>query len=276
MNELKILLIGCGKMGSSLLEGIVKSDNFDGLVDVIEPAIQDSSKQDFKKSKVNFYSDIRENKDTINYDLIIVATKPNIYEEIFNGLKNNLIINDKTLIVSILAGIRISKIEEIVGSIPIIRAMPNIAASVLEGMTALIGNKKITNKDILNVDLIFELIGEKIWLKNEAQMDSFTAISGSGPAYFFFFTECLKNIAIEEGFTEDVSNKISQQIIIGSGKLVKDTGIDPRELRENVTSPNGTTEAGLKVLADNKTGLLDKLRQAIIEAKNRSIEISNN
>jgi len=276
MNELKILLIGCGKMGSSLLEGIVKSDNFDGLVDVIEPAIQDSSKQDFKKSKVNFYSDIRENKDTINYDLIIVATKPNIYEEIFNGLKNNLIINDKTLIVSILAGIRISKIEEIVGSIPIIRAMPNIAASVLEGMTALIGNKKITNKDILNVDLIFELIGEKIWLKNEAQMDSFTAISGSGPAYFFFFTECLKNIAIEEGFTEDVSNKISQQIIIGSGKLVKDTGIDPRELRENVTSPNGTTEAGLKVLADNKTGLLDKLRQAIIEAKNRSIEISDN
>ena len=276
MNELKILLIGCGKMGSSLLEGIVKSDNFDGMVDVIEPVIQDSFKEDFKESKVNFYSDIRENKDAINYDLIIIATKPNIYEEIFNGLKNNLIINDETLIVSILAGIRISKIEEIVGSIPIIRAMPNIAASVLEGMTALIGNKKITHEDILNADLIFELIGEKMWLKNEAQMDSFTAISGSGPAYFFFFTECLKNIAIEEGFTEDVSNKISQQIIIGSGKLVKYSGIDPKELRENVTSPNGTTEAGLKVLADNKTGLLDKLKQAIMEAKNRSIEISDN
>ena len=276
MNELKILLIGCGKMGSSLLEGIVKSDNFDGMVDVIEPVIQDSFKEDFKESKVNFYSDIRENKDAINYDLIIIATKPNIYEEIFNGLKNNLIINDETLIVSILAGIRISKIEEIVGSIPIIRAMPNIAASVLEGMTALIGNKKITHEDILNADLIFELIGEKMWLKNEAQMDSFTAISGSGPAYFFFFTECLKNIAIEEGFTEDEANKISQQIIIGSGKLVKDSGIDPKELRENVTSPNGTTEAGLKVLADNKTGLLDKLRKAIIEAKNRSIEISDN
>ena len=276
MNELKILLIGCGKMGSSLLEGIVKSDNFDGMVDVIEPVIQDSFKEDFKESKVNFYSDIRENKGAINYDLIIIATKPNIYEEIFNGLKNNLIINDETLIVSILAGIRISKIEEIVGSIPIIRAMQNTATSVLEGMTALIGNKKITHEDILNADLIFELIGEKMWLKNEAQMDSFTAISGSGPAYFFFFTECLKNIAIEEGFTEDEANKISQQIIIGSGKLVKDSGIDPKELRENVTSPNGTTEAGLKVLADNKTGLLDKLKQAIMEAKNRSIEISDN
>ena len=276
MNELTILLIGCGNMGSSLLKGIVKSDNFDGTVDVIEPAVQDSLKEEFKKSKVNFYSDIKENKDTISYDLIIVATKPNICEEIFNGLKNNLIINDKTLIVSILAGIRINKIEEIVGSVPIIRAMPNIAASVLEGMTALIGNKKITSKDILNIDLIFELIGERIWLENEIQMDSFTAISGSGPAYFFFFTECLKNIAIEEGFTEDVANKISKQIIIGSGKLVKESGIDPKELRENVTSPNGTTEAGLKTLLDNETGLLNKLRQAVIEAKRRSTEISKN
>ena len=276
MNELKILLIGCGKMGSSLLEGIVKSDNFDGMVDVIEPDIQDFLKEDFKKRKVNFYSDIKEKKDTLDYDLIIVATKPNIYEEIFEGLKNNLIINNQTLIISILAGIKISKIEEILGSVPIIRAMPNIAASVLEGMTALIGNKEITHKDIINVDLIFELVGEKVWLENETQMDSFTAISGSGPAYFFFFTECLKNIAIEEGFTEDVSNKISQQIIIGSGKLVKDSGIDPKELRENVTSPNGTTEAGLKTLLDNETGLLNKLRQAIIEAKRRSTEISEN
>jgi pyrroline-5-carboxylate reductase len=276
MNELKILLIGCGKMGSSLLEGIVKSDNFDGMVDVIEPDIQDFLKEDFKKRKVNFYSDIKEKKDTLDYDLIIVATKPNIYEEIFEGLKNNLIINNQTLIISILAGIKISKIEEILGSVPIIRAMPNIAASVLEGMTALIGNKEITRKDIINVDLIFELVGEKVWLENETQMDSFTAISGSGPAYFFFFTECLKNIAIEEGFTEDVSNKISQQIIVGSGKLVKESGIDPKELRENVTSPNGTTEAGLKTLLDNETGLLNKLRQAIIEAKRRSAEISEN
>ena len=276
MNELKILLIGCGKMGGSLLEGIVKSNNFDGIVDVIEPAIQDFLKEGFKKSKVNFYSDIKEKKDNINYDLIIVATKPNIYKEIFNSLRNNLIINDQTLIVSILAGVRINKIEEIVGPSPIIRAMPNIASSVLEGMTALIGNKKITHKDILNVDLIFESIGEKIWLENEMQMDSYTAISGSGPAYFFFFTECLKNIAIEEGFTEDISSKISQQIIIGSGKLVKESDIDPKELRENVTSPNGTTEAGLKVLLDSKTDLLDKLREAIIEAKKRSIEISDN
>ena len=97
MNELTILLIGCGKMGGSLLRGIVKSDNFDGTVDVIEPAVQDSLKEEFKKSKVNFYSDIKENKDTISYDLIIVATKPNICEEIFNGLNLKTEINGQNV-----------------------------------------------------------------------------------------------------------------------------------------------------------------------------------
>ena len=263
-------------MGSSLLKGIVKSEKFESIIDVIEPNLKDFSKEDIKEKKVNFYSDIREKKDIINYNLIIVATKPNICEEIFNDLKNNSIINDKTLIISILAGIRIGKIEEIIGSVSIIRAMPNIASSVLEGMTALIGNKTTSPNDIMLADLIFESIGEKIWLENETQMDSFTAISGSGPAYFFYFTECIKNIAIEEGFTEEVSSKISKQIIIGSGKLIKESGIDPSQLKENVTSPNGTTEAGLRILVDNETGLLKKLRQTILEAKKRSIEISDN
>ena len=95
-------------------------------------------------------------------------------------------------------------------------------------MTALIGNKKITMKNICKYDLIFESIGNKIWLEDEGQMDSFTAISGSGPAYFFYFTECLNKIAIDEGFSEDVANKISEQIIIGSGKLVKLFNIDPK------------------------------------------------
>ena len=263
-------------MGSGLLKGIVKSEKFESIIDVIDPNLKDFSKEDIKEKKVNFYSDIKEKKDIINYNLIIVATKPNICEEIFNDLKNNSIINDKTLIISILAGIRIGKIEEIIGSVPIIRAMPNIASSVLEGMTALIGNKTTSPNDIMLADLIFESIGEKIWLENEIQMDSFTAISGSGPAYFVYFTECLKIIAFEEGFTEEVSSKISKQIIIGSGKLIKESGIDPSQLKENVTSPNGTTEAGLRILVDNETGLLKKLRQTILEAKKKSIEISDN
>ena len=275
MDKLKILLIGCGKMGGSLLEGIVKShDNFN-LIDVVDPVINDSYKSNFKKNKTNFYSDIKELKDSITYDSIIIATKPNNYVEILEDLKNHIAVNEEILIISILAGIKIKKIENIIGSVPIIRAMPNIAASVAEGMTALIGNKKVTNDKIDNANMIFQSIGNKIWLEGEGQMDSFTAISGSGPAYFFYFTECLHKIAIDEGFSEDVAKQISEQIMIGSGKLIKDSNIDVVQLRENVTSPNGTTEAALKVLCDDD-GLLSKLREAIEKAKKRSIEISNN
>jgi len=275
MDKLKILLIGCGKMGGSLLEGIVKShDNFN-LIDVVDPVINDSYKSNFKKNKTNFYSDIKELKDSITYDSIIIATKPNNYVEILEDLKNHIAVNEEILIISILAGIKIKKIENIIGSVPIIRAMPNIAASVAEGMTALTGNKKITNDKIDTANMIFQSIGNKIWLEDEGQMDSFTAISGSGPAYFFYFTECLHKIAIDEGFSEDVAKQISEQIMIGSGKLIKDSNIDVVQLRENVTSPNGTTEAALKVLCDDD-GLLSKLREAIEKAKKRSIEISNN
>ena len=275
MDKLKILLIGCGKMGGSLLEGIVKShDNFN-LIDVVDPVINDSYKSNFKKNKTNFYSDIKELKDSITYDSIIIATKPNNYVEILEGLKNHIAVNEEILIISILAGIKIKKIENIIGSVPIIRAMPNIAASVAEGMTALTGNKKITNDKIDTANMIFQSIGNKIWLEDEGQMDSFTAISGSGPAYFFYFTECLHKIAIDEGFSEDVAKQISEQIMIGSGKLIKDSNIDVVQLRENVTSPNGTTEAALKVLCDDD-GLLSKLREAVEKAKKRSIEISNN
>ena len=188
---------------------------------------------------------------------------------------DHIIINEEMLIISILAGIKIKKIEDIIGAVPIIRAMPNIASSVAEGMTALIGNKKMKSDQINVANMIFQTIGNKIWLEHEDQMDSFTAISGSGPAYFFYFTECLHKIAIDEGFSEDLAKQISEQIIIGSGKLIKDSNIDVSQLRENVTSPNGTTEAALKVLS-GEDGLLSKLREAIEKAKKRSIEIANN
>ena len=231
MDKLKILLIGCGKMGGSLLEGIVKShDNFN-LIDVVDPVINDSYKSNFKKNKTNFYSDIKELKDSITYDSIIIATKPNNYVGILEDLKNQITVNEEILIISILAGIKIKKIQNIIGSVPIIRAMPNIAASVAEGMTALTGNKKITNDKIDTANMIFQSIGNKIWLEDEGQMDSFTAISGSGPAYFFYFTECLHKIAIDEGFSEDVAKQISEQIMIGSGQLIKDSNIDVVQLR---------------------------------------------
>lgn len=274
MDKIEILLIGCGKMGSSLLRGITNTNNFFSKIVVVDPFYEENIENSRNLQKVNFYKSTDEIDSLSSFDVIIIATKPNIYKDIFIDLKNRLDKGNDSLIISILAGITINKIEEIINPSPIIRSMPNIAASVGEGMTALYGNRNVKKKHVNISDLIFESVGKKIWLDNELQLNSFTAISGSGPAYYFYLTECIQTIAIEEGFSKEASKIISRQLIIGAGKLSEFSDIDISQLRKNVTSKKGTTESALGVLNDNKSGLLIKLRQAIKKAKKRSEEIS--
>ena len=274
MDKIEILLIGCGKMGSSLLRGITNTNNFFSKIVVVDPFYEENIENSRNLQKVNFYKSTDEIDSLNSFDVIIIATKPNIYKDIFIDLKNRLDKGNDSLIISILAGITINKIEEIISPSPIIRSMPNIAASVGEGMTALYGNRNVKKKHVNISDLIFESVGKKIWLDNELQLNSFTAISGSGPAYYFYLTECIQTIAIEEGFSKEASKIISRQLIVGAGKLSEFSDIDISQLRKNVTSKKGTTESALGVLNDNKSGLLIKLRQAIKKAKKRSEEIS--
>ena len=274
MDKIEILLIGCGKMGSSLLRGITNTNNFFSKIVVVDPFYEENIENSRNLQKVNFYKSTDEIDSLSSFDVIIIATKPNIYKDIFIDLKNRLDKGNDSLIISILAGITINKIEEIINPSPIIRSMPNIAASVGEGMTALYGNRNVKKKHVNISDLIFESVGKKIWLDNELQLNSFTAISGSGPAYYFYLTECIQTIAIEEGFSKEASKIISRQLIVGAGKLSEFSDIDISQLRKNVTSKKGTTESALSVLNDNKSGLLIKLRQAIKKAKKRSEEIS--
>ena len=274
MDKIEILLIGCGKMGSSLLRGITNTNNFFSKIVVVDPFYEENIENSRNLQKVNFYKSTDEIDSLSSFDVIIIATKPNIYKDIFIDLKNRLDEGNDSLIISILAGITINKIEEIISPSPIIRSMPNIAASVGEGMTALYGNRNVKKKHVNISDLIFESVGKKIWLDNELQLNSFTAISGSGPAYYFYLTECIQTIAIEEGFSKEASKIISRQLIVGAGKLSEFSDIDISQLRKNVTSKKGTTESALGVLNDNKSGLLIKLRQAIKKAKKRSEEIS--
>ena len=274
MDKIEILLIGCGKMGSSLLRGITNTNNFFSKIVVVDPFYEENIENSRNLQKVNFYKSTDEIDSLSSFDVIIIATKPNIYKDIFIDLKNRLDKGNDSLIISILAGITINKIEEIINPSPIIRSMPNIAASVGEGMTALYGNRNVKKKHVNISDLIFESVGKKIWLDNELQLNSFTAISGSGPAYYFYLTECIQTIAIEEGFSKEASKIISRQLIVGAGKLSEFSDIDISQLRKNVTSKKGTTESALGVLNDNKSGLLIKLRQAIKKAKKRSEELS--
>ena len=223
---------------------------------------------------INFFDSI-EKKSKSSYQVAIIATKPTIYENVLSDLKNNLLKAEDALIISILAGIKIDKITNIISDSSIVRAMPNIAVSVFDSMTALIGNEKVTQEQISTTESIFESVGEITWLKKESQMDSFTAISGSGPAYFFYLMECIVEIAIEEGFEKKVANKIARQLILGSGNLLKTSSFDPKELRDNVTSPNGTTEEAFKVLIGKERHFYKLLNKAIKNAKNKSEELGD-
>lgn len=274
MMDPKILFVGCGKMGGSLLEGLISSKNFNCKIEVLDPYISEQNKELLKNNNINFF-DRLEKKSKNPYQVIIITTKPDAYKNVITNLSNNLSKDGDSLIISILAGIKIDMMAKIENDFTIVRAMPNIAVSVFQSMTALIGDEKITKEQISVTESIFKSVGEIVWLKKESQMDSFTAISGSGPAYFFYLTECLANIAIEEGFDQETANKISKQLILGSGNLLKVSSLSPKTLRDNVTSPNGTTEEAFKVLIDKENGFYKLLSEAIKRAKKRSEDLSN-
>jgi len=273
MKNLKILFIGCGKMGSSLLEGMINADILIGKIDIIDPNISNQTKELININNLSHYQNISEMEE-INHKIIIVATKPDSFKEVFSSLEKNIIKKNNTTIISVLAGININMIEDILGDVGITRAMPNIAASVFNSMTALIGNMHIKDDQKKAIESIFNSVGKSIWLQKEEEIDLFTAFSGSGPAYFFYLSECLAKIAIEGGFSKESAYKISKQVLIGAGDLIKKSGLDPVELRENVTSPNGTTEEAFKVLENKENDFYNILKEAIRRAEQRSIEMS--
>ena len=273
MKNLKILFIGCGKMGGSLLKGMINADILIEEIDIVDPNISDDIKELISTNNINHYHDINEVKE-ISHQIIIVATKPDNFKEVFNGLEKNIIKENNTAVISILAGINLSMIESILGDIGVTRAMPNIAASVFNSMTALVGNKNLKSDQKKVIESIFNSVGQFVWLKKEEEIDLFTAFSGSGPAYFFYLTECLAEIAIEGGYSKESAYAISKQVLIGAGNLIKESELDPVKLRENVTSPNGTTEEAFKILNNQEKDFYNILKKAIRRAQQRSIEMN--
>ena len=151
--------------------------------------------------------------------------------------------------------------------------MPNTPATIAKGVSCLIPNKYIGEKQLKLVETLFAAIGHTIRLTDEKQMDAVTAISGSGPAYVFYLIEVLTQAGVQLGLDHGLANRLAVLTVSGSGMLAEDSGIAATELRKNVTSPNGTTEAALKVLMDSKTGLLPLMKETVFAACSRSREL---
>lgn len=265
-----ITLIGCGKMGGAMLKGWLDSD-ISSTYNIVEPYGQ----PDFTKDnvRITYGKTVADVKDSVsNSNICILAVKPQMMMEVCESLKH--IISNNCLILSIAAGQTIQNFENYFGADqPIIRVMPNTPASIGQGMSVAVANNNASNdqKDI--VTRLLNCSGKTAWVDDESLMNAVTAVSGSGPAYIFHLIEALAKAGEEVGLDADLAMTLARQTVIGSAALARSEANTPAsKLRENVTSPNGTTAAALDVLMDGRFQKI--LDEALTAAKTRGEELS--
>lgn len=252
----KIGFIGAGNMAGAIIGGIIKSNLVESQ-NVIASAKTMTNLNKLKDEyNINVTLDAREV--VKNSDIVFMAVKPNIFDGVLESVKD--LIGDEKIVVSIAAGKSISSMENIIGDDKkIIRTMPNTPALVNEGMSALCPNKNIEDEELKIVKGIFDSFG-KSEVVGEYLIDSVIGVSGSSPAYVFMFIEAMADAAVEQGMPRAQAYKFAAQAVMGSAKMVLETGKHPGELKDMVCSPAGTTIKAVRVL--EKEGL----RSAVIEA----------
>lgn len=266
INERGIVLLGCGKMGSAMLRGWLGDALNIQSVNIIDPNPSDWVLS-LSAEGASLNSEFPQNP-----AVCILAVKPQIMGEALPALQS--LGNGDTLFISIAAGTPISMFEDMLGSeTPIIRAMPNTPAAISKGITALIGNTKASAANIEMADILLKAVGQTVQLENEGQMDAVTAVSGSGPAYVFHLIETMAAAGVAQGLSAELSMALSKATVGGAGLLAEEAEESPSILRENVTSPGGTTAAALNVLMEQETGFPMLLDKAIKAAAERSREL---
>jgi pyrroline-5-carboxylate reductase len=265
-----ILLIGAGHMGGALLSGWLRTGI--GPVLVVEPNPSAQLKALTRKHGVALFPSAA-NLDALKARACIVAIKPQILKTALPLLAP--IAQSGALMLSIAAGTGIGAMRRAWGSTArIIRAMPNTPGAIGHGITALFAPPGATPKDRKLAESLVAAFGETLWVPRERDIDSVTAVSGSGPAYIFLMVEALAAAGQAEGLAPDVAKRLARVMVQGAGALLAADPSPPEELRRAVTSPKGTTEAALKVLMA-KNGLSPLIRRAVAAARKRGAELGS-
>jgi pyrroline-5-carboxylate reductase len=244
----KIGVIGSGKMGSVLISGIL-SHNLTSARDITVSDVMKGRLEDIRKTYgVGVTED---NKKVVKgADIVILAVKPQIIAEVLGELAG--VFNKSTLIISIAAGITTQYIEGLLKKeVRVIRVMPNTPALIGEGAAAITSGSRATDEDFAIARYIFDAVGITVSVKEDL-MDAVTGLSGSGPAYGFVIIDALADGGVNMGISRDVALKLAAQTLLGAAKLCLKGDKHPAELRDMVTSPGGTTIAGLKAMEDGK------------------------
>jgi pyrroline-5-carboxylate reductase len=263
-----LVLVGAGKMGGAMLESWLGLGLKPKNVAVIEP-------QPSKEIKALATRGLRLNPPMEKVGAagaIVIAVKPQVAADMVPTLATML--RPSTLVVSIMAGKTLGFLQRALPKAAIVRAMPNTPAAISRGITVAVANARVTAAQRGLAHQLLAATGAVEWVKDESVMDAVTAVSGSGPAYVFLLVESLTRAAIAAGLPAKLAAKLARETVAGSGELLHRSSLDAATLRQNVTSPGGTTAAALEVLMAAADGLDPLLKKAIAAAAKRSRELA--
>ena len=258
--ELRIAFIGGGNMARSLIGALIHGGHRPDRLRVSEPN-PDARAQLKRDFGVDAFDNAAQACSEV--DVVLIAVKPQLFRVVCEELSGELN-NARPLIISIAAGITIAQIDRwLGGGHAIVRCMPNTPAMIGAGATGLYANDATSDAQRTQAETILRCAGITAWIDDEALIDVVTAVSGSGPAYFFLLVEALENAGVEEGLPRDIARALAAQTCMGAGRMLVESGESPETLRKRVTSPNGTTHAAVTAL---ETGGLRTLAKSAVRA----------
>ncbi|QDP84680.1 pyrroline-5-carboxylate reductase [Chryseobacterium sp. SNU WT5] len=266
---MKIAVLGAGSMGLSFSKSFLKyelilPENLQ-LITRKKEKVHKISKL-FPGSKVSVFEEVNK----IEADLIIIAVKPQDFQFVAENIKSGF--NENQMILSIMAGIKIEKIQQLFNHKKVVRAMPNSPTLLGMGITGYTATEGISFPDLMQIERFLNATGRSVYLEDENLLDAVTALSGSGPAYFYYIVDAMIKAGIEMGIGENLSRLFVQQTMLGAYHLMNNSEKSLEQLIKDVASKGGTTEIALKMFEENR--LKETLNKGILAAESRSRELS--
>src|SRR6201996_1397575 len=265
----RIAFIGGGNMARSLIGGLLKTGIASSAISVAEPRA-DARQELGREFGVACFAENR--LAAADADVLLLAVKPQIMPSLHAELRDSLQ-RHRPLLISIAAGVRVDQLERWFGhGLPLVRCMAHPPALIGAGATGLYANTRVTPPQRAQAQHMLDAVGQTRWIDDERLMDTVTAVSGSGPAYFFALVEALEDAAVAQGMPRETARALAAQTCLGAGRMMVESGEDPGVLRQRVTSPNGTTQAALESFAAD--GLARITARAVAAATRRGEEMA--
>lgn len=267
--ERPLVLVGAGKMGGAMLAGWLAAGTDADSILVIDPNPSVELLDMVAKTGIHHAEAVT---DGVKAGVLLVALKPQVMADVLPALAPA--VDADTLVISVAAGTPVAAFRKAFGDVAIVRVMPNTPSQVGRGMSVAYANDRTDGAQRAIVDRLLTAIGASDWIEHEEQIDAVTAVSGSGPAYVFYLVEAMAAAGVKAGLPEDLAMRIARQTVCGAGELLYRSDLPAAELRQNVTSPNGTTAAALAVLMAPESGLQPVMDKAVAAARKRSQELA--